>query len=187
REAREHGAQSGAISDHGRKRPEIIRYAVERLRDTCRRRPRQPGSGLPLVEIGQQIIELTKATLVLDLSAEAGSAGAGIAFERRDGGMLVLDHAGDRAEGAVGNVPCDRPPELPRRDPPGLVIWPIRDRRHVGCAEQVVEVIAEAIELTDDLGREVILTNRFGGKYRPKRCQPAGGCSPEREAFENLD
>jgi hypothetical protein len=32
REAREHGADPGAISDHGRKRAEIVRYAVERLR-----------------------------------------------------------------------------------------------------------------------------------------------------------
>lgn len=60
REAREHGAQPGSIGDHGRKRTEVFRYAVERLRDPCGRWPGQRGSGLSFVKIDQQIIELAE-------------------------------------------------------------------------------------------------------------------------------
>ena len=50
--------------------------------------------------------------------AEAGSARTSIAFECSDGGMLVLDHAGDRAERTVGDVPSDGAAELSCRDAP---------------------------------------------------------------------
>ena len=35
--------------------------------------------------------------------------------------MLVLDHAGDRAERAVGDVPGDGAAELAGGDPPGQI------------------------------------------------------------------
>lgn len=180
RETREHRAEPGTVSDHGRQRVEFCRYAVERLSYTRRRGSGQRGSGLALIEIGQQIIELTESALVLDFRTEAGSAATGIAFESGDGSMLILDHAGDRAEGAVGNVPCDRASELPRRDPPGLATWSVRDRRRVGCAEQVVEMVAEVIELADDLGREVVLANRSRNQNGSERREISGGCHSER-------
>src|SRR3546814_8181439 len=70
-----------------------------------------------------------------DLSAKPRCAGPGIAFERGDRGVLVLDHAGDGAERTVGDVPRDRAPELPRRDAPRLAIGTGRDDRHIGAAE----------------------------------------------------
>src|SRR3546814_12751862 len=78
---------------------------------------------------------LFRSALRLDLSAKPRCAGPGIAFERGDRGVLVLDHAGDGAERTVGDVPRDRAPELPRRDAPRLAIGPGRDERHIGAAE----------------------------------------------------
>src|SRR3546814_18671018 len=72
-------------------------------------------------------------------------------------GVLVLDHAGDGAERTVGDVPRDRAPELPRRDAPRLAIGTGRDDRHIGVAEGGVEVIAEGVELTDHLARQMRL------------------------------
>ncbi len=66
--------------------------------------------------------------------------------------MFILNHVGDCAEGPVGNVPCDRASELPRRDPPGPITGSVRNCQCVRCAEQVVEMVAEAVELTKDLG-----------------------------------
>src|SRR3546814_13731293 len=102
-------------------------------------------------------------------------AGPGIAFERGNRGVLVLDHAGDGAERTVGDVPRDRAPELPRRDAPRLAIGTGRGDRHIGVAEGGVEVIAEGVELTDNLARQMRLGARARGQPRPERIEKTRG------------
>src|SRR3546814_20311004 len=75
-------------------------------------------------------------------------AGPGIAFERGDLGVLVLDHAGDGGERTVGDVPRDRAPELQRRDAQRLAIGTGRDDRPIGVASRRVVVTSEGLELT---------------------------------------
>src|SRR3546814_18203977 len=85
-----------------------------------------------------------------------------------------LDHAGDGAERTVGDVPRDRAPELPRRDAPRLAIGTGRDDRHIGVAEGGVEVIAEGVELTDHLARQMRLGDGARAQHRPERIAAAG-------------
>src|SRR3546814_1827848 len=98
RDAGEHDAQAGAIGDHGGQWPELNGGIVERPPDTRSRRPAKRCAALTPVEIVQQVISLTEPALRLDLGAKPRCAGPGIAFERGDRGVLVLDHAGDGAE-----------------------------------------------------------------------------------------
>src|SRR3546814_4110144 len=105
RDAGEHDAQAGAIGDHGGQWPELNGGIVERPPDTRSRRPAKRSAALTPVEIVQQVISLTEPALRLDLGAKPRCAGPGIAFERGDRGVLVLDHAGDGAERTVADVP----------------------------------------------------------------------------------
>src|SRR3546814_3936007 len=114
RDAGEHDAQAGAIGDHGGQWPELNGGIVERPPDTRSRRPAKRCAALTPVEIVKQVISLTEPALRLDLGAKRRCAGPGIAFERGDRGVLVLDHAGDGAERTVGDVPRseEHTPEL---------------------------------------------------------------------------
>src|SRR3546814_7643131 len=77
------------------------------------------------------------------LGAKPRCAGAGIALECGDRGVLVLDHAGDGAERTVGDMPRDGTPKLPRRDAPRLAIGSGWDDRPIGAAEDGVEMRSE--------------------------------------------
>ena len=157
RDAGEHDAQTGPIGDHGGQMPGLNGGLVERPRDARSRRTAKRSAALPPVEIVQQVIELAEPALRLDLGAKPRCAGPGIALESGDRGVLILDHAGDGAERTVGDVPRDRPPELPRRDAPRLAIGPGRDHRCIGVAEGGVEVVAEGVELADHLAGKIRL------------------------------
>ena len=73
----------------------------------------------------QVFVELAEPALRLHLGAEPGGAASCITLEGGNGGMLVLDHAGHRSEGAVGDMPCHGSAELPRVEDP----WPAVDQR----------------------------------------------------------
>ena len=66
--------------------------------------------------------------------------------------MLVLDHAGDRSEGTIGDMPGDGAAELSCRDAPRRASWIWRNGGMAGGPEPRVEMVAIDIELTDDLG-----------------------------------
>lgn len=70
------------------------------------RGPAGPASEAPpwRWSIVQQIIELAEPALLFDLRPKPRGAGARIAFECGNGGVLVLDHAGNGAERPVGEA-----------------------------------------------------------------------------------
>ena len=175
RETGEHRAKPRAICNHDWKGAKFYRCSIKRLRYAWCRWSGKRRTSLPLIEVNQQVIKLPKRTLVLDLGAEAGPAGAGIALEGSDGGMLRLDHASDRAERTVGDMPCDRSAKLPCRDAPGLTIAAVGNSRLVDRAEQLIEVIAIKIELAHDLGREVILAHGFSPDFSQSSIECGGG------------
>jgi hypothetical protein len=80
---------------------------IERCSNPVRGRAAKARTTLPLVEIDEDIVDLAECALDFDLAAKTRPAAAGIAFERGDTGVLVLDHAGNRAEGPVGDMPGD--------------------------------------------------------------------------------
>jgi hypothetical protein len=88
--------------------------------------------------------------------------------------MLILDHAGDRAEGTVGDTPGDCSTELPCCDAPWLALGAVGNSRLVDRAEQLIEVIAIKIELPHDLGREVILANDLAARTGQSVVSPRG-------------
>jgi hypothetical protein len=101
--------------------------------------------------------------------------------------MLVLDHAGDRAERTIGDMPGDGAAELSCGDAP-------RDTRRVGWddglatgPEQRVEMVAIDIELTDDLGGNVRLCARFDDEHRPEGVGTACGGGTRRELLQHSD
>src|SRR3546814_5202424 len=108
------------------------------------------------------------------LGAKPRCAGAGIALECGDRGVLVLDHAGDGAERTVGDMPRDGTPKLPRRDAPRLAIGSGWDDRPIGAAEDGVEMIAEGVELADHLARQMRLGDGAGAQHWPKRVAEIG-------------
>ncbi len=141
---------------------------------------------MPL-EIGQHVVELAEGTLAFHLIAEARAARARVAFVGRDARVLVLDHAGDRAKRSVGDVPSDRATELPRGDPPRLAVLARRDDRRLGRAELHVQVIAESIELADDLGGDVILAAAAIIEHAPEGVAPATLADTLGQLLENAD
>jgi hypothetical protein len=96
--------------------------SIERCSNPVRGRTAKARTTLPLVEIDEDIVDLAEDALDFDLAAKPRPAAAGVAFERGDTGVLVLDHAGNRPEGPVGDVPCDGAAELAGGQPPGCVI-----------------------------------------------------------------
>ncbi len=103
------------------------------------------GAVTAVIEVLEKVVELAEAPLGVDFGAEPGSARPGITLERGDRGVLVLDHAGDGAERAVGDVPRHGAPELSRGEAPRLAGRPRRDRGLVGGAEQGVQMVAKAL------------------------------------------
>ncbi|ANI80443.1 hypothetical protein EP837_04065 (plasmid) [Sphingobium sp. EP60837] len=91
RDAGEHDAQTGPIGDHSGQGPELDGGIVERPRDARSRRTAERCAALPPVEIVQQIVNLTEPALRFDLGVKPGCAAPGIAFERGDRGVLILD------------------------------------------------------------------------------------------------
>src|SRR3546814_20386381 len=84
------------------------------------------------------------------LGAKPRCAGAGIALECGDRGVLVLDHAGDGAERTVGDMPRDGTPKLPRRDAPRLAIGSGWDDRPIeigraSCRERECQYVAISV------------------------------------------
>ena len=63
-------------------------------------RPGKRRTGLAFVEVGQQVVELTKSRWFSTSAQKPDALDPGIAFKRRHGGMFVLDHAGDRCRRA---------------------------------------------------------------------------------------
>src|SRR3546814_10223247 len=61
------------------------------------------------------------------------------------------------------------------------------DDRHIGVAEGGVEVIAEGVELTDHLARQMRLGDGARAQHRPERIAAAGARRSCRQAFEHRD
>src|SRR3546814_3832051 len=98
--------------------------------------------------------------------------------------MRISDWSSDVCS---SDLPRDRAPELPRRDAPRLAIGTGRDDRHIGVAEGGVEVIAEGVELTDHLARQMRLGDGARAQHRPERIAAAGARRSCRQAFEHRD
>ena len=120
---REHRAQALGVDDPARQVAQLVAHMFE-----LALQPRRGGSGRPqsapdcVLVIGNHVVELTERALLFDLDPEARRAGTCIAFEDGDGGMLVLDLAGYIAERPVCDMPCERSPELSRRETPRAAI-----------------------------------------------------------------
>ena len=122
------GPHPGPVGDHRRPSGRAFRRAASRaLAIRGPAGPEESRTGTAVIEIVEDIVDLAEGALRLDLGAETRLAGAGIALEGGDRGMLVLDHAGDRAERPVGDVPGDRATELASGDPPRQPIGRRRD------------------------------------------------------------
>jgi hypothetical protein len=174
-EACEQGAQPGPVGDHRRQGTERLGGRIESPGDPWTGGARRRAAGLAVIEIIEDVVDLAERALRLDLGAEARFAGAGIALEGGDRGVLVLDHPGDRAEGPVGDVPGDSAAELAGGNPPGRAVGSRRDDRRVLGAEQRVQMVAIGIELADDLGRDVRLSAGLEGQDGPESVAAAGG------------
>ncbi|MFI9542860.1 hypothetical protein ACIHAR_02645 [Streptomyces sp. NPDC052016] len=71
---------------------------------------------------GEKVFAAPHGLFGLDLGAEAGVAGAGVALDHLDAEVAVLDGSGDDAAGAAGDVPGQGAAELPGGQVPGLAV-----------------------------------------------------------------
>src|SRR6185437_8226713 len=110
---REHLANPGRVGDHSRKWIELPGNIRELMFDSAGGRSGNVLASSVLLEVLKNIVQLAKRSLPFYLSSESGGAFSCIPFERRNGGMLVLNFAGDYPEGTIRNVPGDCSSKLP--------------------------------------------------------------------------
>ena len=119
RQMPQHRAQPLGIGDAARQIAELVTDVGEFAQDARRGRACRDQATPKILVMLDDIIELPERVLARDLAWEARTGLAAIALEGCDGGVLVLDLAGDRAERPVGDMPGDGAAELAGAEMPG--------------------------------------------------------------------
>ena len=110
---------------------QILLNTPKLMKQPRRGGPRGLHPSLKCLVMLDDIIELSKCSLSVNLTLKPGGGASGIAFEHRNRGMLILNFTGDGAEGPIGDVPSDRTAKLTGCETPRLTIgsrdrWRIR-------------------------------------------------------------
>ena len=185
RQMPQHRAQPLWIGDAARQITKLVTDVGELAQEARRGRACREQATPKILVMLDDVIELAERVLAGNLSWEARTGLAAIALEGCDGGMLVLDLAGDRAERPVGDMPGDGAAELASAEMPGPCIGTARDRRCARRAIPAIEMIAELVERAHNLAGKVILGRRAALEHDPKAVDAAPGTRRSGELFQH--